>query len=311
MNKQYTYDPEDLESLLRHKSFNELYPEERDFVLKHLDGEDEYNSMRTLLETLESAPEEHASIRGGHKSEVMEAFRKEKRRPTFSLNQFFAFLWPADRDFYRRPAFALGVVVMLIAGFILVDPFSPNNADGLLAEHIEKEAQQEVETEPETAGKEEADIEREASQGDAPNDVTDLNNQPEVRKDAKRAEAESIEDNIIAEEIEVGDLQEVSSEEVEEMASVDQLTAPASESSDKLTQTTSVVMDADQYTTNSIETTDESINALSSPEVLSSKSVQIQEITRFQGNDRGVAKTAELIKKREQKQLMELMYSCY
>jgi hypothetical protein len=36
MKDPLKYDPEDIESLLKHKTFSELYPEEREFILKHI-----------------------------------------------------------------------------------------------------------------------------------------------------------------------------------------------------------------------------------------------------------------------------------
>ena len=51
MKEELKYDPEDIESLLKHKAFAELYPEEKSFVLKHISNEDEYENLRsTLLE---------------------------------------------------------------------------------------------------------------------------------------------------------------------------------------------------------------------------------------------------------------------
>ena len=52
--EQEKYDPEDIESLMMHKTFSDLYPEERAFVLKHLDSELEYESMRNTLISVQS-----------------------------------------------------------------------------------------------------------------------------------------------------------------------------------------------------------------------------------------------------------------
>ena len=47
VNKQYQ--SEDIETLLIQKEFSELLPEEKDFVLSHLESESEYTRMRNLL----------------------------------------------------------------------------------------------------------------------------------------------------------------------------------------------------------------------------------------------------------------------
>jgi hypothetical protein len=46
-NKQYQ--SEDIETLLMQKEFSELLPEEKNFILSHIDGEIEYTRMRNLL----------------------------------------------------------------------------------------------------------------------------------------------------------------------------------------------------------------------------------------------------------------------
>ena len=52
MKPHMPYDPEDIESLMMHKSFDELYPEEREFVLRHVSGPEEYESMRRMWHEL-------------------------------------------------------------------------------------------------------------------------------------------------------------------------------------------------------------------------------------------------------------------
>jgi hypothetical protein len=53
MNKDFKYDPEDIESLMMHKHFTELLPDEREFVLKHIDSESEYEHLReTLMQSM-------------------------------------------------------------------------------------------------------------------------------------------------------------------------------------------------------------------------------------------------------------------
>lgn len=56
--KPFTYQPEDLERLLRTKEFNGLLPEERAFVLQHVSNEKEFNELKMLLRNIESSEHE-------------------------------------------------------------------------------------------------------------------------------------------------------------------------------------------------------------------------------------------------------------
>jgi hypothetical protein len=56
--KPFLYQPEDLERLLRTKTFNGLLPEERAFVLQHVSNEEEFNELKMLLGKIESSEHE-------------------------------------------------------------------------------------------------------------------------------------------------------------------------------------------------------------------------------------------------------------
>lgn len=56
--KPFTYQPEDLERLLRTKEFNGLLPEERAFVLQHVSNEKEFNELKMLLGNIENSEHE-------------------------------------------------------------------------------------------------------------------------------------------------------------------------------------------------------------------------------------------------------------
>ena len=56
--KPFTYQPEDLERLLRTKEFKGLLPEERAFVLQHVSNEKEFNELKMLLGNIESSEHE-------------------------------------------------------------------------------------------------------------------------------------------------------------------------------------------------------------------------------------------------------------
>ncbi|MFT4682701.1 MAG: hypothetical protein ACJAU0_001164 [Flavobacteriales bacterium] len=137
MKNEFTYDPEDLESLMMHKSFIELYPEERTFVLKHLSSPDEYESMRsTLFAILETkGDDEVLSSTEGTKANVMDAFRAEnKKEKWFSLNGLFILLFPPNRSWIQKPAFQMAIFAAVIFGGFLIFNGSNSEPDNQLAE---------------------------------------------------------------------------------------------------------------------------------------------------------------------------------
>lgn len=114
--EQEKYDPEDIESLMIHKSFTDLYPEERTFVLKHLDSELEYESMRKTLISVQSRDRsDRISPPPSMKKELMAMMEKDKKKGfVIWLNGFFPFVSEGS----RVPAFAmggLGLAVLVIA----------------------------------------------------------------------------------------------------------------------------------------------------------------------------------------------------
>lgn len=135
MKKDYKYDPEDLESLLMHKTFDELYPEEKSFVLKHLDGSEEYAEMRKtlLLVQREMQDGEGIEARPEIKEKLMARFQSERKGGFLIwLNQLFSSL---ERNRYRWaiPLSAAGVA--LLAWFFILDEAPPM---GQMADKVEK-----------------------------------------------------------------------------------------------------------------------------------------------------------------------------
>lgn len=124
MKQQLKYDPEDIESLMLAKSFEELLPEERAFVLRHIDSEREYESMRYLLlqsiSALQTDPPEPPTVL---KENVMDQYRshfREKPQHGFWLNAVSTF-WTPIR---QRPYFALAAASVLVffGIFLWIDP---------------------------------------------------------------------------------------------------------------------------------------------------------------------------------------------
>lgn len=116
MKRNEKYDPEDIESLMLHKQFNELYPEEKEFVLRHLDDEQAYENMRKLLlEIREIAASDDMltpdpSIREYLLSELS---REKKGRFSVWLNSLFT---APDIPWFRQTGtrLAFGMVILLV-----------------------------------------------------------------------------------------------------------------------------------------------------------------------------------------------------
>jgi hypothetical protein len=115
MKQHLKYDPEDIESLMRHKRFDELYAEEKEFVLQHLDNKEEYESIRRTLFEIQAAQqndqwlEPDASIR----ENLMAQFETERRNGfTVWLNSLF--VMPLENwSSGRKLAFTIASVVVV------------------------------------------------------------------------------------------------------------------------------------------------------------------------------------------------------
>jgi hypothetical protein len=134
MKPHVPYDPEDIESLMMHKSFDELYPEEREFVLRHVSGPDEYESMRKMWHELNqgASGEEWLEPDPAIRKNLMALFPSEKKGGfKVWLNTLFNSLNPPQITWYRRPAvqFAFGLAVIAVAIWIAVPDNQPELAE--------------------------------------------------------------------------------------------------------------------------------------------------------------------------------------
>jgi len=123
------YDPEDIESLLLHKQFHELYPEEKEFILQHIETPEEYDSLRKTLFELRDAANDGTWLEpdASLKKDLMSQFASEEKGGfRIWLNSLFA--WP-DVQWYRQPAlrvaFAGACVLLGVLFFINYDKNEP------------------------------------------------------------------------------------------------------------------------------------------------------------------------------------------
>jgi hypothetical protein len=147
MNDTFRYDPEDIESLLMHKQFNELYPEEKEFVLRHVAGQEEYESLRSTLFLMHDTAntDDWQEPDPVIKANLMREFAGEEKKGFFIwLNSLFAMPTMPEIVWYRRPAvrYAFVSLVLLfgVGGALLL--FNTNKPGQDIAQ-----TQQEVNTE--------------------------------------------------------------------------------------------------------------------------------------------------------------------
>lgn len=135
MERHERYDPEDIESLLSERGFDELLPDERAFVLRHMSGRDEYERMRALLHYVRPDERERGTIEPDERvrRNVMAAFRAQQQAQwRIWLNSIMLWLVPREAGANWRPALAFGSLALLIvAGVVAVRQFN-----GTTTEHL-------------------------------------------------------------------------------------------------------------------------------------------------------------------------------
>jgi len=123
MERREHYDPEDIESLLQQRAFDELLDEERAYVLRHLSGRDEYEAMRALLNDVRNDDRRREPITADPqlRTDLMGLYR-EQHRPQWQiwLNSVGSFIWPKETSDLWRPALAFASLALLITAGVWV-----------------------------------------------------------------------------------------------------------------------------------------------------------------------------------------------
>lgn len=142
MDKKITYNPEDIEELLMNKSFDELLLEEREFVLNHVESEQEYKELRNTLLSIKKYSEEQDQLVVPHriKSELMKLM-EQKKKPFgwFSLNSFGVFLFPSGVPFYKKPGIQFASLSLMLLFVINIGLDRIESQPGKLAINTIKE----------------------------------------------------------------------------------------------------------------------------------------------------------------------------
>ena len=127
--KPFTYQPEDLERLLRTKEFNGLLPEERAFVLQHVSNEKEFNELKMLLGNIESSEHEMQDPPAAVWKNLKKEFNQQKpSRFKVWLNILFPPLpkWSG----FRTVSFSLAGMAAVVGAVIWFVP-KENNSNQL------------------------------------------------------------------------------------------------------------------------------------------------------------------------------------
>lgn len=142
MRKKMNFQPDDIESLLLSKKFDELGSDEKEFVLNHVDSEEEYESMRKMLRDIleqqdySALPEPPASI----KANLLAEFAQEKKGGfAIWLNSLFAM---PEKPWYAQNGVKYGLVLagMFAGAFLLFN--LPNNTDQIAQLETKKEVKE-------------------------------------------------------------------------------------------------------------------------------------------------------------------------
>lgn len=143
MKKQEKYDPEDMESLMMHKSFEELYPEEKEFVLRHLDGPEDYESMRRTLFAVREEISKGSSIKPDPavRSRLLENFTTEEKGGwKVWLNSLFVL--PERRQWAIPVAIAAVSLLVWFFAFDQSKPIAQLAENKVKEEQLDKEAEE-------------------------------------------------------------------------------------------------------------------------------------------------------------------------
>lgn len=123
------YGPEDIEQLLLHKRYEELYPAEREFIAEHIETKDEYDTMRELLLSAQNADEELIVPPSDMRRELIAKHQEKHRARGFTvwLNGLFAGLAPQRK--WLAPAVQLTGVVLILVGINAVINWGADSQD--------------------------------------------------------------------------------------------------------------------------------------------------------------------------------------
>jgi len=127
MSKFSIYDPEDIENLMLNKSFDELYDKEKEFVLRHISSEEEYEQMRQVLLDVKASENMDESIEppAYMRKQLIEEFEAHKRHNPLIL------LFQQIQAVFKMPAFQIGFATVSLFLFVMIFVKFNNKSDNI------------------------------------------------------------------------------------------------------------------------------------------------------------------------------------
>ena len=119
------------EEIIISKRFFELTPSEKEVVKEYASNEEDYDAMRWfLISAGDSFAKEKITPSADLRKGVMAHLQQKQAAPkTVWLNGVSAFLFPAEKPFYRAPAFQMAAVAALLVSAVMLYNNTPMQAD--------------------------------------------------------------------------------------------------------------------------------------------------------------------------------------
>lgn len=136
-NNYPTYDPNDIESLLHHKAFDELSSSEQDFVLSLVESKEEYERMRNTIVNIEKTfsfedviePEDYV------KTQLLDRFKQQHQHKSTLWSRIGQTLFPSGKNILLSPGFQLAGLALIFAVTVIWYQQSGNIGNTELAQH--------------------------------------------------------------------------------------------------------------------------------------------------------------------------------
>ncbi len=112
-----TYQPNDIEVLIKSKSFSELLPDEKEFVLQHISSEEEFNQLKQLWFSIESEEMDMQDPPKHIWKNLRNQFKKEKQeRNAFTIWLNSVRTWWMNLNTFGQMSLAMASVALILSG---------------------------------------------------------------------------------------------------------------------------------------------------------------------------------------------------
>lgn len=111
-----------IKNIIVEKKFFELTPKEKSMIKEWAENEEEFDELKlTLLAASSFTKEKQVELSPSVKNRLNERFAAKYAQKNESLwNKFLIFFFPSDTQFFKKPAFQLAMVALLV---LLIIPF--------------------------------------------------------------------------------------------------------------------------------------------------------------------------------------------